>query len=621
LFRGPELVEFRAGDPAFKISRDASRVQFSLAPGGARLARFALFARELLPGAATSGELVGANTASPHFVLADWKDSSSPSLNGVRLRLDDYEVARAYAIDPDEATLVLGTEWALRAYDRGAALRWKTEAPGVVRGLAVAPDGRAVVAALSDGTIRWYRMEDGVEFLALFAHAAGEEWIAWNPEGYYVSSNLGDNYVGWHLNRGRDRAADFYRAVQFERILYRPDLVDESFRRRGPTTEGARHRSPARFDVSQLAAIAPPRVRIDSVAPPRRTPDGGIQARLRISAERAALPMVEQAVFVNDIPVTQPAARSLAADDRNRFIREMTVNLALGENRVRVEVSTASSLGFAEIHVDATGAPSAAPAPGDLYLLAVGVSEFPGLKNADLAYAARDAEELARFFREQGTRSFRRIVARTISDLAHTKPYRTAIVDALDFAAEAGERDTVIVFLASHGLSDARGDYFFVPRDAQAGDVAAIAHGGGADAPSLIGWRVFFDALRGVAGRRILVVDTCQARDMEGRADLRSLGKRSAASRFALVLASKGREESQEYAPAQHGLFTYAFLEGLRGSGDADRDGLITLAEAFRFSLPIVERLRDKSIGPQTPQLVAPARLGEAILARRAASF
>ena len=129
-------------------------------------------------------------------------------------------------------------------------------------------------------------MADGVEFLALFPHADGEEWIAWTPEGYYVSSSAGDDYVGWHLNRGKDRGADFYRAVQFERILYRPDVVDESFRRRGRPAGGPTRRAPRGSTSHSSPSIAPPRVRVEPVGAPRRDADGGAQARLRISAER-----------------------------------------------------------------------------------------------------------------------------------------------------------------------------------------------------------------------------------------------------------------------------------------------------------------------------------------------
>jgi WD40 repeat protein len=615
-FRGPDLADFRDGDAAFKASRDGARVQFSLARGGEQPVRFSLFARELLRGAAVGAELAGPIAHSDHFALGGSR-SAAPTLNGKLLRLDDYEMARTYAVSPDDATLLLGTEWALRAYGRDGVQRWKAEVPGVVESVLITQRGEMAIAALSDGTIRWYRMADGGEFLALFVHVNGDEWIAWTPEGYYASSNYGDNFVGWHVNRGKDAPADFYRAVQFERLLYRPDLVDETFRQRGRPSDAVRRRALARFDVSQLTTIAPPRVRIELVDGPRVDGDGQPHAGLRIRADRSALPMVEHAVFVNGIPVTPSRARDLDAGERQRFERSVAVPLAAGENRVRVEVSTGASLGVAETVVDVAAAEVPRPS-GALYALAIGVNEFPGLRGANLAYAARDAEAIAAAFASLGASTYSRVVTRVVSDAGAAGPDRARILESLELLADAGPNDTVILFLASHGISDAAGNYFFVPRDARAEDVAAVVHGGAGEAGSLIRWTVFFDALRRAAGRRILIVDTCNARNMDGRADVQTLAKRSAASRFSLVLASSGSEESQEYPPAGHGLFTYALLSGLRGDADGDGDGIVTLAEAFRFAAPVVERLRDRALGPQTPQLVAPAPLADAILLRRA---
>jgi uncharacterized caspase-like protein len=106
-------------------------------------------------------------------------------------------------------------------------------------------------------------------------------------------------------------------------------------------------------------------------------------------------------------------------------------------------------------------------------------------------------------------------------------------------------------------------------------------------------------------------VDTCQARNIEGRFEAHSLMKRSAASLFSLIVASKGDEDSQEYSAGKHGLFTYALLQGLVADSDANRDGLVSVAEVFEAARPVVERLRDKSVGPQTPQLIAPPPLGD----------
>ena len=512
----------------------------------------------------------------------------------------------------DNATLAVGTDWNVRAFGTDGAERWKTATSGIAWNVAVTRDGRTVVATLSDGTIRWYRIEDGAEYLALFPHPASEEWIAWTPAGYYVSSGHGDDLVGWHLNRGKDRAADFFRAAQFERVLYRPDLVDAALRGRGAGAASAVRG--VRFDIARLDEIAPPAVRVAASA--AGSPGGRVT--LRVAARHRTLPMEDLSVFVNNVPVLAGRSRLLEGPDRAEFARELVVDLPERENHIRVEVGSGASLGLAEAYVDRPDAP-AAPVrrPGSLHVLAVGVNAFPGLGGADLAYAARDAAEVARVLSEQGSGHFTSIRARVISDLAGAPPDRARILSELaDFARDAAAEDTVVLFLASHGLSDEAGNYYFVPRDARREDVDAVRRGPAGDASSLIGWRTFFDALRGTAGRRLLVVDTCGARGIEGRLDLHSLAKRSASSRFALLVASRADEDSQEYPPARHGLFTHALLEGLKGASDADGDGRVTLQEVFEYVVPLVERLRDPSIGPQTPQLLAPEPLAGMPLAR-----
>jgi hypothetical protein len=148
-----------------------------------------------------------------------------------------------------------------------------------------------------------------------------------------------------------------------------------------------------------------------------------------------------------------------------------------------------------------------------------------------------------------------------------------------------------------------------VPRDAERQDIVAVQRGqpGGA---SLVSWQVFFDAFRGAAGRRILIVDTCHAGRAEGSFDSHSLLKRSASSMFPLIVASKGEETSQEYPPAKHGLFSYALINALGAPADKDGDLIVSLQEAFNFAVPIVERLRDRNAGSQTPQILVPPILG-----------
>ena len=82
-------------------------------------------------------------------------------------------MSRALAIAPDASRFVLGTEWRLRAYRADGGELWQKPVPGTACGVNIAGNGKLVVAAYGDGTIRWHRLSDGQELLALFVHAQG----------------------------------------------------------------------------------------------------------------------------------------------------------------------------------------------------------------------------------------------------------------------------------------------------------------------------------------------------------------------------------------------------------------------------------------------------------------
>ncbi len=616
VFRGPDIIDFSDAQNHLAVSADGSLIRYPLKRGGQMAQTFSPERGgdqnlSLAPGQAPNQAVSPALLKSAEIRIDNWKNSFTPTINGKAPRLDDYEQLRSYAIAPDHKALLLGTEWALRLLDRNAGELWSVKLPAVAWAVNITANGKLAIAALSDGTIRWYRLADGAEMLAYFPHNNGQDWICWVPDGYYMSSVYGDNFVGWHLNRGRDLAPDFYRAVQFDRILYRPDVVAASFRAAASTS--TRSLAPgvpgADFAIARLRDIAPPRLRLQPVQITFGA-DGRPRLILQLQGERNRLDMKDVTVFVNNIPVTPSGERRLSGQDAERFTRRIEVDLFSRVNDIRVEAFNGVSMGVAESYVDLPESTRLGAEPGNLYLLAVGVNVFPNLpKRTHLVYAASDAEEMAKTVEVRSSGYFKRVYTKVLSDNTAIKPDAAAIQSALEFIQQGRPADTVVIFLASHGISDAAGSYYFVPRDAQAQDIEAL--GKGQKAPSLVPWTAFFDALRGAAGRRLLIVDTCQARNIEGRFEAHSLMKRSAASLFSLIVASKGDESSQEYAPGKHGLFTYALINALVPESDRNGDGLVSVSEVFGAAKPVVDTLHDKSVGPQTPQLIAPPLVGE----------
>ncbi len=228
------LVDFRGLLEGFHIDRDGETVRFGYEYGGARPALFVLPGRRLLhdpPDPPTDDPLAAPRTAAPGLEIEGWKGTTSPRLNGMPLPLEDFERSRRLAIAADGESFLLGTEWYLRLFDRDGDERWRKDVPGVAWAVNLTPDGRLALAAFGDGTIRWYRADDGEELLAFFPHRDGRRWVLFTPSGYYDASPgegpaAGESLFGWTVNRGRDRAADFYSAARFKDRFHRPDVID-----------------------------------------------------------------------------------------------------------------------------------------------------------------------------------------------------------------------------------------------------------------------------------------------------------------------------------------------------------------------------------------------------------
>lgn len=612
------IADFRGQPKGFPISPDAGRVIFSFKPGFRSPAIFDIQEGSVDLFLDPQPNLIWPKSNLSGLTITDWRQGDTPRLNGKKLRLRKNEISFCVAIAPDGKGFLLGTGWNLYRFDRNGKMIWQIPVASIAFGVNISQDSRVAVAAIGDGTIRWYRMEDGKEILAFFPHSDLKRWIAWTPEGYYMSSPYGDNLIGWHLNQGKEREAEFYTAMQFERILYRPDYVRAYFEHLGDPSQVSYLFEGEKFDIKNLAFIAPPKVKVLNPVEGNKVSSGNI--RLNIAGEKRSLPMENVTVFVNNIPVTPYVDRILVGAEKDAFVREIDIPLFDRENRIRVEVLNGVSMGLLETFV-LREVSERTEAKGDLYLLSVGVNTFENMHANNLEYAAYDAREFARCLKKEAGDLFDRVFAKIISDQSDIKPSKENIIKNLNFLKKAKAQDTVVVFLASHGLSDQAGNYYFVPTDATEADVikleAASERGGqsiSSELPSLISWKVYFEALRSVPGKRLLVVDTCQAKSISGTMDMHSLAKRSATSSFALLAASQRNEVSQEYPKGKHGLFTYALLRGLSGEGDRNRDGKISLAELYDFVEQFVENNRNRLIGKQTPQFIAPKELADMIL-------
>src|SRR5262245_5164360 len=224
-FQGPATADFRDAWEGFRLATDGTTVQFGYEQWGKTPARFAMRDRVLALDPAPDSALAAPVTTAAGLEIRDWRNSTTPSLYGAALKLRPYERSRSLAIAPDGQRFLLGADWYLHLFDRHGAQQWQVAAPSEAWCVNIAANGQVAVAAFGDGTIRWYRLRDGQELLAFFPHNDRKRWVLWTPSGYYDASPGAEELIGWHVNRGRAQAADFFPVGQFRTAYYRPDVV------------------------------------------------------------------------------------------------------------------------------------------------------------------------------------------------------------------------------------------------------------------------------------------------------------------------------------------------------------------------------------------------------------
>jgi hypothetical protein len=234
-------IDLRDQRSNLAVSRDGTLVEFGLRCGGEDRRRFAVAAQKLLPQA--NDGIVTPPVLDSRAV--GWHEGSAPTIYGVPLLLRQYEEVTSLATYPDGSGIMLGTHDCVAAFDKAGTEVWRHPVPGSVWAVNVSGDGRVGVAAYGDGTIRWHRMEDGVELLALFPMPDGESWVAWTVEGVYAATPSARGVLRWHVNHGWDEAAT---AVPVSSIpeTYRPDVIPHLL----PLLDGAEA-----IKVAELAKI------------------------------------------------------------------------------------------------------------------------------------------------------------------------------------------------------------------------------------------------------------------------------------------------------------------------------------------------------------------------------
>ena len=441
---------------------------------------------------------------------------------------------------------------------------------GPVWEMVVSPDDRYLLGACSDQTFRVWDMDRSEPLLSLFV--AGTDWVVWTQEGYYAASPGGGRLIGWQVNNGLEQLGTFYPAAQFHKVFYRPDVIRRLLAEGNvaKAREAADKAAGKTTETPDVARSLPPEVKI-------LTPTAGkldqADVEVKASAEGKGRPLVSLRLLLDGRPFpgtkVQKFPKAKAGEKE-----EATWKVRVPGGDHRLGVLAESDVGFAASNdVAVTYRPQSGEAPPNLYVLAIGINEYPG--SLKLSWAVKDAQSIGDAFKAAAApKPYGKVETDLLLDKQATKEGILAGLDWLK--AKMTADDTAVVFYAGHGHRDKRTSQFFMlPIDVDVADLPTTG---------VTGTQIK-DKLQAVPGRVLVLLDACHSGSIgQSPADPGSLTddlqRQLAAPDCGVVIlcAAMAQEEAGESAAVKDGFFTAALLKGLGGAAPRDRkDGLIHL--------------------------------------------
>ena len=253
---------------------------------------------------------------------------------------------------------------------------------------------------------------------------------------------------------------------------------------------------------------------------------------------------------------------------------------------------------------------------GERYAVVIGISDYQHKDIPDLRFAVKDARDFYNFLLDPQLGGFKESnVKLLLDDKASLINIKKEL--GIFLARKAGRDDLVLIYFAGHGapetdMSGAADDgiaKYLIPYEADptllfatALDMAEVEKiFKRIDSEKLI---CFLDCCySGASGSRSFSGMSLQGRGVRiSEQFLNDLAPRG--SGRVLITASKANEVAMELPKLKNGLFTYHLLQALKGKGDVNNDGYVTVKETYDFLEDRVARTSRREGGNQHPQMI-----------------
>jgi len=632
--------EGQVNTKSIRISESGTVLAFRFDTSDQQPVYFDMVAGGFVDASSVENRFISAITEGKELKVSNWQDSDEPILNGVRLMLKKNETSRTLAITPNNQQFLIGADWTLRLFDPAGKELDTITTPGAVWSLVVTEDSRMVIAGLGDGTFRWYSIGSNrkLKEILVFFPQRDRRWVAWVPEGYYQASIDGAELVGWHVNRGRDKAGDFFSINSLRKNFYRPGVIVgvlASLDVEKAVSDANQLNRIYMTDPISVSESLPPVISIMNSPQNNNfsSPTVHIQYQVRT---RNPSPVTQVKIMLDSRPI--PSNYILSGfPERWEEGKTYTLTIFLPPKDVPLSIIAMNEHGPSEAAIINLNwqTPVAPNEPSErvklvergdkkltrakvdknvlghmdlpnLYILAIGTGNYTQTKNLaeELSYPTKDAEDfLSLFLEQQDLGLYNKIYHNLL-----TNPTTKQIIKGLVWLEthKIEPKDIVIIFLAGHGYTEKR-EYYFLTIDGRVDDLRTTA----------LDYTQLKRTMTRLNGKVLFFIDTCHASQLMGGGlplDFAGMANdlKSPENGIIVFTASKKNESSHEDVSWENGVFTEALLEGLKGKAYPHQGKVSFTSLNLYISRRIPELISSAgSTQPQTPGITIPSNMSD----------
>jgi WD40 repeat protein len=440
---------------------------------------------------------------------------------------------------------------------------------------ALAVDGDRLISGGSDQTMKIWNLsqiesKDKIKPLINIFVSKDNEYILWTKEGFFDASPKATEYIGYHINQGSLKEAEYVTVENLYSTFFRPDLIKKALK--GDSLE--KYAKNINIEKIIKDGLAPD---VQILTKTRKTTKPDLNLKVQVCPKGIG-GYDNLALTINDIPVQViDTSRALKIKKKSKkadcFTYDQTITLTSGKNKIGFKAT--NKAGSIESNVDylnvrynnksykKSSKPRLSKAKGnykynDLHILTIAVNKYND-KELQLNYSINDATQMLKTIKKVAKPLFKKVHTYTLFDDKVTKENINKIFKNIKSKRE----DVFLLYIAGHGITDEyNGNYYFIPHNfINKADENAVQKQG-------VGQKDFMFGLSNITALKSLVLlDTCNSGSfVEADMQKTTTNRLAKATGRATISASSKSQVALE-GFNDHGVFTYTLLEALKGKG------------------------------------------------------